>query len=145
VIYILNNCINSGDDIVHDFNIVSVGERLREERKRLGFTQAQLADYGEVSRPTQYLYENAERYPSLDYLRKIHERGIDVIYVFCGIQISRAIGGGGNAILINQEALTEVIHALDATQVMLQENQASIKQVTTSLENFVETNYKAVV
>ena len=61
-----------------------VGERLREERKRLGSTQDELAQVGGVNRNTQSSYEKADRSPDAKYLAAVAEIGVDVLYVVTG-------------------------------------------------------------
>lgn len=60
------------------------GERLREERERLGFSQTDLAEVGGVTRKTQFNYESGERYPDAAYLGALASVGFDVLYVVTG-------------------------------------------------------------
>lgn len=60
------------------------GSRLREERDRLGLTQAQLAVAAGVQRLAQGQYENEVRSPTVRYLAAIGEKGIDLSYVLFG-------------------------------------------------------------
>jgi transcriptional regulator with XRE-family HTH domain len=62
----------------------TLGNRLREERKRLGLLQPAFADLGGVKRVTQHFYEQDERVPDANYLLRLHEHGIDVVYVLLG-------------------------------------------------------------
>lgn len=59
-------------------------ERLREERKRSGLTQSDLAEIGGVQKNAQSLYESGARKPDSDYLQAIAQAGIDVAYVILG-------------------------------------------------------------
>lgn len=59
-------------------------KRLRLERVRLGLTQASLADYGGVSNATQVAYEGGKTKPSLDYLARVFDAGVDIHYVITG-------------------------------------------------------------
>ena len=59
----------------------NISERLREERKRLGLSQGQLADLLGIHRNTQARYERGEREPDTAYLDAIRLRGVDVAYV----------------------------------------------------------------
>lgn len=63
---------------------VSFGRRLREERDRLGLTQSQLAEAGGVKRLSQHLYETEVRLPAMDYLVRLKECGVDVVYLMFG-------------------------------------------------------------
>lgn len=62
----------------------TLGHRLREERKRLGLLQPAFADLGGVKRVTQHFYEQDERVPDANYLLRLHEHGVDVVYVLLG-------------------------------------------------------------
>ena len=60
------------------------GQKLRQERLRLGLTQVQLAEMGQVKRTTQHLYENDVRVPDLTYLMLLQGAGVDVSYLLFG-------------------------------------------------------------
>lgn len=64
--------------------MVSLGERLREERERLGLSQTQFGDLAQVTKKTQMLYEGDQRSPKADYLTSIAAQGVDVQYVLVG-------------------------------------------------------------
>ncbi|CAN7471195.1 helix-turn-helix domain-containing protein [Acidovorax sp. LjRoot194] len=59
-------------------------ERLREERKRVGLTQTDLAAIGGVQKNAQSLYESGTRKPDSDYLQAVAAAGLDVLYVIIG-------------------------------------------------------------
>jgi transcriptional regulator with XRE-family HTH domain len=61
-----------------------LGNRLAQERARLGLTQAQVADFAAVARRTQVNYESGERAPDASYLDRIGQKGIDTLYVLTG-------------------------------------------------------------
>lgn len=60
------------------------GQRLREERLRLGFTQADFATAGGVRRSAQFLYEKGDRAPDVDYILRLLERGVNLQFLFFG-------------------------------------------------------------
>lgn len=66
------------------------GGRLREERKRLGLTQARLAASVGISAPTQVGYENGSRTPDANYVTAIEKLGLDEHYVRTGVHRNRA-------------------------------------------------------
>ena len=66
------------------------GARLREERKRLGLTQAQIAAAVGISAPTQVGYELGSRTPDANYLTAIERLGADERYIRTGVRMSRA-------------------------------------------------------
>lgn len=63
-----------------------IGERLREERVRLGMNQDDFAEVGGVQRRAQGNYERGERAPDADYLARIAERGADVLFIVTGVR-----------------------------------------------------------
>lgn len=62
------------------------GERLKEERERLGLSQAAFAERCCVGRTAQYNYEREEREPGLLYLKRAEVLGVDLLYVFSGVR-----------------------------------------------------------
>lgn len=63
-------------------------QRLRDERERLGLTQAHFAQLGGVSRLAQWKYENGDNVPSVEYLLALVKSGVDVIYLIRGRRVS---------------------------------------------------------
>lgn len=59
-------------------------ERLREERKRLGQNQTEMAAVGGVQKGAQVNYEAGQRSPDADYLAAIAGSGADVRYILTG-------------------------------------------------------------
>lgn len=68
----------------HDSQLAEIGNRLREERERLGLNQALFAGKVGVSRMSQVNYESGKRSPDTQYLRAAAEAGFDVAYVITG-------------------------------------------------------------
>lgn len=64
-----------------------INQRLREERKRLGFTQKELATIGGVKVNAQGIYERGLRTPNAIYLANIAKAGVDVLYVVTGRRV----------------------------------------------------------
>lgn len=59
-------------------------ERLRETRKKCGFTQQNMADKLEISLNAYQKYEQAERSPSLECLVKIADIfNVSIDYLLC--------------------------------------------------------------
>ena len=65
-------------------NVNSIGQRLREERKRLSLTQAELGKTGHVTRESQRNYEMDKRSPNNIYWQAMAKLGIDIQYVLTG-------------------------------------------------------------
>ncbi|MBM1191701.1 helix-turn-helix transcriptional regulator [Pseudomonas weihenstephanensis] len=76
-----------------EFQGVSAGERLREERMLLGLKQDEFAQLGGVNRNTQGSYEKGERNPDTAYLSAVAAAGVDVLYVLTGVRATRAVEG----------------------------------------------------
>lgn len=62
-----------------------LGSRLKYARQTLGWTQAQLAKLGGVSKVTQSSYETGLTEPTTAYLRSIQQSGIDLNEVLYGV------------------------------------------------------------
>ena len=60
------------------------GARLAEERKRLGLKQAEFASLVGTDVPKQSLYENDRRELRADYLARLADAKVDVVYVLTG-------------------------------------------------------------
>lgn len=63
---------------------MSFGTRLADERKRLGLKQAEFATLAGSNVAKQSLYENDKRELRADYLARLVEAGVDVVYVLTG-------------------------------------------------------------
>ncbi|CRM18957.1 Helix-turn-helix domain protein [Pseudomonas sp. 24 R 17] len=66
---------------------LGVGERLREERERLGKNQTDFGVSAGVSRGTQKAYELESSSPDVRYLSGLQELGVDVHYVLTGSRV----------------------------------------------------------
>jgi transcriptional regulator with XRE-family HTH domain len=63
---------------------LNIGDRLREERERLGLNQPEFGAIAGVSKTTQFNYEKGDRSPDAEYLAAIAGVGVDVMYVLTG-------------------------------------------------------------
>lgn len=70
---------------------IHIGERLREERERLGFTQPAFGTIGGVQKLAQLKYEKGERFPGADYLAAVAKLGADVQYIVTGVRGAAAL------------------------------------------------------
>ncbi len=66
-------------------NFKEVGQRVKEERERLGYNQTVFAAIGGMSRKTQFDYESGVRAPDGSYLIGIAAAGADVQYIITGV------------------------------------------------------------
>ncbi|HZG07628.1 MAG TPA: helix-turn-helix domain-containing protein [Allosphingosinicella sp.] len=79
---------------------MSFGARLAEERKRLGLKQAEFASLVGTDVPKQSLYENDRRELRADYLARLADAKVDVIYVLTGQRVEGGwLGDGGTELL----------------------------------------------
>lgn len=62
----------------------SVGTRLKEERERLGWSQAALADAVGASRRAVVTWEGGATVPGADALAALAPHGYDVLYIVVG-------------------------------------------------------------
>jgi len=63
---------------------MTIGERLKEERNRVGANQTVFAEQCGVTKNTQLAYEKGERSPDANYLAAAAAAGVDVQYVVTG-------------------------------------------------------------
>ena len=88
----------------------SFGKRLREERERIGKSQAEFAEAGGVARTTQHIYENDIRSPDVGYLEKLRGIGVDVAYLVLG---SRQTPVGSDSLTVSYPALLNIYRIVD--------------------------------
>lgn len=96
---------------------LEIGSRLREERERLGLSQAQLAKIAGTATRTQVAWEQGEQTPNAVYLAVVSQHGMDVQYVVTG---QRALG--------LEQVQKDVLLAFDAFQA-LDEALAAAKKI----------------
>lgn len=85
----------------------TIGERLREERERLGLSQPAFAEVGGVQKRAQINYEKDERHPDAAYLAAVAEAGVDVLYVLTG---QHAQNVTGQSYVSTSRHVTENVH-----------------------------------
>jgi transcriptional regulator with XRE-family HTH domain len=71
---------------------VTIGDRLREERERLGFSQPALAGLAETTKKSQIDYEKGTTFPKANYLEVVAKVGVDVQYVITGVRSASLMG-----------------------------------------------------
>jgi len=69
--------------------MIDLGKRLKEERERLGLTQAKFGEACGVGRTAQFNYERGEREPSWSYMSAAEKLGVDVLYIFTGMHAGK--------------------------------------------------------
>lgn len=85
--------------------MVSIGDRLREERKRTSLSQRAFAERGGVTEKTQVLYEKGERVPDAAYLEQVAAAGIDVLYVLTGQRNASELSADEEVLLAGYRSL----------------------------------------
>lgn len=91
------------------------GARLREERERLGLSQAELAMNLGQSRDSQGRYETGKRSPDWDYLDSLSGLGADVLYILTGERRSSVPLPDANQLPLRlRERLAAAISAVEA-------------------------------
>ena len=75
---------------------MQIGERLKEERKRLRLSQARLCELMGISRKTLFSYETGKRSPTAVFLAALYHHQFDVEYILNGYRKSPAIPGIGD-------------------------------------------------
>lgn len=95
---------------------MSFGTRLAEERKRLGLKQADFADLVGTDVPKQSLYENDRRELRADYLARLADAKVDIVYILTGRRSEGDwLGAGPSELLTSYLALPpEMQEALEA-------------------------------
>ena len=99
--------------------MLNIGERLREERVRLGFNQADFAALAGVAKTSQFNYEKGERSPDAAYLAAVARKGVDVLYVVTGERLS--VGEG--TLSVSELEMVQVVRSLD------EEDKSAIKRL----------------
>ncbi|WP_374439096.1 helix-turn-helix domain-containing protein [Pseudomonas panipatensis] len=94
--------------------MVSLGERLLEERVRLAMTQEDFGALAGVTRKTQRLYESGERVPDANYLAAVADAGVDLLYVVAGrraeLRSNATLPVAGD---INTDRLARIVEMLE--------------------------------
>ena len=70
---------------------MGIGERLREERVRLGPSQEAFGEMAGVGKQAQLRYEKGERHPDTLYMAALAKIGVDVLYVLTGQRSNTAL------------------------------------------------------
>ncbi|GAB0056732.1 hypothetical protein SIID45300_01043 [Candidatus Magnetaquicoccaceae bacterium FCR-1] len=94
--------------------MVEIFERLRSERKRLGFNQTDFAEKAGVGLGSQVRYESGERLPDAGYLAAIDTIGADVQYILSGVRSNTIVRMPNRELLAWSIAVVE--EALIATK-----------------------------
>lgn len=109
--------------------MVLIGERLKEERDRLGLTQEQMAGRLKVTQKTQGLYERGQRMPNAEYLALMAAQGCDVLYVLTGQRTPTA-----QSLTVRETCM------LENYRVLAEEDKAAMQRMTSALAQSAKPN-----
>jgi transcriptional regulator with XRE-family HTH domain len=86
------------------------GQRLRQERDRLGLSQAEFAERGGVRRTSQHIYESDIRVPDLNYLERVQEAGADLRFL---VLVERLPVSHRDTLTLSYAALSNIYRVVD--------------------------------
>lgn len=79
----------------------TIGRRLAEERKRLGYNQSDFGKLGEVKKGTIINWEKDITSPPGDFLAEIAKAGADINYIITGERIEKILAPRESALIDN--------------------------------------------
>lgn len=100
-----------------------IDSRLRQERERLGLSQKVFGEIGGVEANAQGKYEHGDRAPKADYLSRVAQRGVDVLYVLTGTRTPTLVD---NLTQLEEKVLVNY-------RGLHKDDQDAIRQLTTTL------------
>lgn len=96
---------------------MSIGERLREERTRLGYNQSVFAALAATTKKSEIEYEKGATSPNAAYLAAIAAAGADVQYIVTGVRRGQGIGEAAvHQAVLDAVDLLSLDKAVDANQ-----------------------------
>lgn len=118
----------------------SIGQRLRQERKRLNLTQAKCGEIGGVTRESQRNYEIDKRSPNNVYWQAVAKVGVDIQYVITGkdsLNLSEVI-----LHLMSEDnpedtdISTDILQVIDQIRTITEKHQTHIDTLEEKLKKF---------
>lgn len=82
-----------------------IGERLKEERIRLGYNQLDFAAIGGATKNSQLNWEQGKQAPNAEFLALVGAIGVDVRYVLLGKLAENALPDDENGLLTDYRKL----------------------------------------
>ncbi|MPY07388.1 helix-turn-helix domain-containing protein [Moraxella catarrhalis] len=110
-------------------------DRIREERERLGFTQAQFAGIGKVTPRSQQNYETTDRKPDADYLAEIAKIGADILYIVTGQRSQNTVSETGSKLLSSFHSATASVQSFVLQGLGIQSDTPKEKPTHTTFQN----------
>lgn len=87
--------------------IVELGERIKEERTRLGYTREEVGDRTGITTRTIISYEQGARKPSVEFLMAFAEIGADPYYILMDKRIAVDVSGPERQLIYNYRILND--------------------------------------
>lgn len=88
---------------------MAIGQRLKEERKRLKFTQMQLANFAETTKNSVLNYEKDTVNPTSVFFEKISAHGFDIQYILTGIRSDSSLTDDEKEVLALYRSASDAI------------------------------------
>lgn len=110
---------------------MSIGNRLREERERLGYNQPDFAAIAGTTKQTLFSWESGGSSPKAEQLSVLADHAVDVYYVLTGIRIGSAtvLSARESALVDNYRASPEEAkQALETTSAALAQSKGPLKK-----------------
>lgn len=85
----------------------TIGQRLTEERKRLGFNQPDFGELGGVKKGTMINWEKDTTSPTGNFLAAIAKIGADINYIITGIRTEKNLDPRETALIDNYRNSSE--------------------------------------
>ncbi|HTF98655.1 MAG TPA: helix-turn-helix transcriptional regulator [Cellvibrio sp.] len=105
---------------------MTIGDRLREERERLGFSQSAFAGLAETTKKSQIDYEKGITFPKANYLEVIAKVGADIQFIVTGMRVANRLEPAEQLFLEKYRACTPQIQNV-ALRVLLGEQPTTQK------------------
>lgn len=108
-----------------------LGNRIREERERLGLTQEEFCEIAGCGRRTLVEWEAGNTSPKAEQLSVLADHAVDVYYVLTGIRIGSAtvLSARESALVDNYRASPEEAkQALETTSAALAQSKGPVKK-----------------
>lgn len=113
----------------------TLGERIKEERERLGMNQTAFGEIGGVKKNAQFLYESNSRSPDAQYLEAIAKVGADINYIVTGNKTPPTKDGllEGEVIFLNKKtgkpiSLNELNDSLEMVRIELDRAREEVRR-----------------
>lgn len=108
----------------------SMGERLRDERRKIGLNQTQLGEIAGVGKTTQLKYEKGSSFPDASYLAAVSEVGVDILYVVTGRRTTAPV----EALSVREQTVVYNFRALP------EDDKAALQRLSNALAQSIDSS-----